>query len=92
VKFFKTPKTYKELKVKPETIYRVVISCSKGNPWFDSILLVGFVGKDESPAGYSKIVGIDIDETGLYEKIKFAAIEEVGKISNNESQNVKLEY
>jgi hypothetical protein len=92
MKFFKKPKTYKELRVKPETIYRVIISCSRFNPWFDAILLVGFVGEDETPAGYSKIVGINIGEIDLCEKIKFAAIEEVAKINNNECENIKLEY
>lgn len=72
-----TPCLVSELAVKQFTLYKVKVSFNKLNPPFWCLLLVGFTTDDSTPAGYSKLVGTDLDEVDTFHGIMCHEIVEV---------------
>ena len=80
MKFFK-PRPLSSIGVKAFTLYKVQVSFGPGNPFFTCLLLVGYT-QFNRPAGYSKLVGTDVDtvEDGFHD-IMCRAMEEVCSIN-----------
>jgi len=80
MKTFK-PRPLSTLRVKAFTLYKVQVSFNPNNPFFTCLLLVGFTHCNR-PAGYSKLVGTDIDEIDYgFSDIQCRAMEEVCSIN-----------